>query len=197
MALTQVKRTDFSNGLVHLTRERTKLDPDSFESIVTATPFEVLKEIVISGTINASGNSGYVKGTQKAVCFSEIPLSSVHQFASVPSEQNARYRFYGVSLSKKAVFAAGGRPVIYLPDNEGDWIPPEHKWRHVRFEFGSVDFTHEREWRCLGDFDLNKVPGLYLIVWSATEAREIASLKSPVQQLIRGVLPMEHLTQLL
>lgn len=192
-----VKRSDFSQGLVHLTRERLEYDDATMKIKQAASPFDVLKEILTSGKIRASGNGGFVKGTQKAVCFSEIPLSSVNEFASPPAEEKARYRFYGVSLSKKAVFAAGGRPVIYLPDKEGDWIPPDQKWRHVRFEHGVVDFTHEREWRSLGDFDLTLVPGLYVLVWTATEAKEIAAMKTPLQALIRGILPMEHLTQLL
>src|ERR1700694_4723855 len=112
MALPIVKRTDFGNALVHLTRERTEykpnsspLDPPEVARVVPA--FEVFKEIITSGIIRASGNEGYIKGSQRTVCFSEIPLSSVPQFASPPSQDKARYRFYGVSLSKKAVFAAG------------------------------------------------------------------------------------------
>ena len=197
MSPPSVKRSDFIQGLVHLTRERHEYDDATAQIKQVASPFEVLKEILGSGKIRASGNGGFVKGTQRAVCFSEVPLSAVSEFASPAGEENARYRFYGVSLSKKAVFAAGGRPVIYLPDKEGDWIPPEQKWRHVRFEHGIVDFTHEREWRSLGDFDLTKVPGLYVLVWTATEAKEIAAMKTPVHALIRGILPMEHLTQLL
>ncbi|MCG7400383.1 hypothetical protein [Caballeronia zhejiangensis] len=112
-------------------------------------------------------------------------------------EEDARYRLYGISMSKKAVFKLGGRPVIYLPEDEGDWIPADQKWRHVRFELGAVDLTHEREWRVLGDLNLNKLPGLYVLVWSAIEAREITSLDTPVKKLIRGVLPMEHLTMFL
>lgn len=197
MPLPSVKRSDFSQGLVHLTRERFDYDAATMKTKQVASPFEVLKEILTSGRIRASGNEGFVKGTQKAVCFSEIPLSAVPEFASPPTDENGRYRFYGISLSKKAVFAAGGRPVIYLPDNEGDWIPPEQKWRHVRFEHGTIDFTHEREWRSLGDFDLTQVPGMYILVWTATEASEIRAMQTPVQALIRGILPMEHLTQVL
>ena len=158
------RRSDFSKGLVHLTRERMEyentglpLDPPILKKIFS--PFDVLKEILTSGVIRSSGNDGFIKGNQKAVCFSEIPLSAIHQFALPPTEAKARYRFYGLSLSKKAVFAAGGRPVIYLPDQEAHWIPPEQKWRHVRFELGEVDFTHEREWRALGNFNLQSVPG--------------------------------------
>ena len=69
---------------------------------------------------------------------------------------------------------------MYLPDSEGNWIPPEEKWRHVRYEHGKVDFTHEREWRASGDLDLkNLSSGIYVIVWSATEARELAKFSTP------------------
>lgn len=174
-------------------------DPFSDEMKVEkiVEPFEVLKEIISTGIVLASGNQGFVKGTQKAVCLSEIPLSAVHHFAAAPSEKKARYRFYGIALSKKTIFNSGGRPVIYLPDNEADWIPNDHKWRHVRYEFGNVDFTHEREWRVPGDLDLTKAPGLYILVWSPTEAKQLYEMQSPLQKLIRGVLPMEHINQML
>lgn len=192
-----VKRADFSQGLVHLTRDRLQNLEDEIDA---ASPFEVLKEILASGVIRGSGNSGYVKGALPAACFSEIPLSAVHQFASppnVPFGPSVRYRFYGIAISKKACFAAGGRPVIYLPDSETDWIPADQKWRVVRFEHGLVDFTHEREWRVRGDLQLAKLPGMYLLVWSASEASEVAAMNFEVKALVRGILPMEHLTQLL
>ncbi len=150
MPLAVIKRSDFSHGLVHLTRERYEYEKPTLplEPLILKkinSPFDVLKEILISGVIRGSGNDGFIKGNQRAVCFSEIPLSAIHQFASPPTKEQAQYRFYGLSFSKKTVYAAGGRPVIYLPDNEAHWIPLEQKWRHVRFEFGKVDFTHERE----------------------------------------------------
>lgn len=182
MTLPFIKRPDISNGLIHLTRKRFEYKAEAIfpeiEKIISA--FEILKEIVTSGIIKASGNEGFIKGSRKAVCFSEIPLSAIHQFASLPGEEKGRYEFYGICLSKRAVFNAGGRPVIYLPDNEGKWIPPEEKWRHVRFEYAEVDHTPEREWRILGDFDLTKVSGLYLLVWSTAEAQEISTLETPI-----------------
>lgn len=203
MATPTIRRADFNHSLVHLTRERLEYSEstnsffDPQKLLRTVQPFEVLKEILNSGKIRGSGNDGFVKGNQKAVCLSEIPLSAVSDFASRPEHAEARYRFYGIALSKEAVFSAGGRPVIYLPDNEGQWIPPDHKWRHVRFEMGTVDFTHEREWRVLGDLDLTKVPGIYVLVWSPSEAKEVYEMTSPVSERIRGVLPMEHITQML
>lgn len=187
MPTSSERRPDFSQGLVHLTKERGDVKS-----------FDVLKEILQTGILKASGHKGFIKGKRKAVCLSEIPLSAVHYFASRPDkEDNARYRFYGVALSKKAVFEAGGRPVIYLPDAEADWIPEEHKWRHVRFEHPVIDWTHEREWRVVGDLDLSTFPGIYVLVWTASEAAEIQKMASPLKKKIRGVLAMEHLTQFL
>jgi hypothetical protein len=105
MAIPKIRRPDFSYSLVHLTRERQewkqgwKLGP-----LVPA--FEVLKEILACGTIRGSGNEGFVKGHRRAVCLSEIPLPVIHQFAQPPSEPTAKYRFYGVALSKRTVFKA-------------------------------------------------------------------------------------------
>ena len=200
MTSSTTKRHDLSGGLIHLTRERGgyELGDEFLEPppVRSTPPFEVLKEILLSGVLKGSGNSGYVKGNRKAVCLSEMPISAVPHFAATPGElvTKKRYRFYGLALSKKTVFQYGGRPVIYLPDGEATWIPTEERWRHVRFEFGSVDHTHEREWRVPGDLDLTKMLGIYAIVWSANEAKEIMSLKSPVQDLLRGALPMQHLS---
>jgi hypothetical protein len=186
MALQPVRRPDFSASLTHLTRERIRFG----EPAVPA--FSVLKEILSSGVIR--GGLGFIKGNRPVVCFSEIPLANINAFAD---HQEGRFRFYGIVLSKQAVFEAGGRPVIYLPDNEGSWIPEEERWRHVRFEHGAVDFTHEREWRVLGDLDLKKVPGFLVIVWSAADRANLLLAKTPVDHLIRGILPMEHLTEMI
>jgi hypothetical protein len=142
MALQPVRRPDFSASLTHLTRERIRANQPSVPA------FSVLNEILSAGVIR--GGVGYIKGTKPVVCFSEIPLANINAFAD---HQEGRFRFYGIVLSKRAIFEAGGRPVIYLPDYEGGWIPDGEKWRHVRFEHGTVDFAHEREWRVLGDLE--------------------------------------------
>jgi hypothetical protein len=197
------RRPDFSHALVHLTRERREYSHKDFEKQTLereVSAFDVLKEILTTAVLRGSGNEGYVKGSRRAVCFSEIPLSALHLFAAPPSDEfsrSQRYRPYGIVLSKGSVFRAGGRPVIYLPDRDGHWIPPEEKWRHVRFDPPSVDFTHEREWRLPGDLNLKLAGGLYVIVWGAEEARELASFASPLSKRILGISPMEHLTGML
>jgi hypothetical protein len=158
--------------------------------------------ILSSGTLRGSGNDGFIKGSRRAVCFSEIPLSAMHLFGPPddPFEpaKTARYRFYGIAISKRTLFEAGGRPVIYLPDSEGHWIPSEEKWRQVRYEHGAVDFTHEREWRVPDDLDLNRLSsGIYVIVWSASEAKELSRFSSPLNRKILSTVPMEHITGML
>jgi hypothetical protein len=196
MALQPARRPDISNALVHLTRERIEPPKDPYKPPPIIPAFSVLKEILASGIIRGSGNEGFVKGTRRAVCLSEIPLANIELFARRLDEKG-RYRYYGIILSKRTVFAIGGRPVIYLPDAEGDWIPLDQKWRHVRFEYDAVDFTHEREWRVPDDIDLKKVPGLAVIVWSALERAELLIMNGPLKDLIRSILPMEHLLDMI
>jgi hypothetical protein len=192
MALSVVRRPDFSNSLIHLTRDRQIPVGDiSNFSWRTTSAFDALKSILAEGILR--GGTGYIKGSRRAVCMSEIPLSTLEGFVDTGA---GRYSHYGVAMSKKAAFAVGARPVLYLPDNEGDWIPADENWRHVRFEHGEVDFTHEREWRLPGDLELAKITGIYVLVWSTAEADQVRGLSTPLRN-IRGVLAMEHLYQML
>jgi hypothetical protein len=200
----KIRRADFSDSLVHLTRERREYSSNDFAEqtlLREVSAFDVLKEILSSGILRGSGNAGYVKGNRRAVCFSEIPLSAMHLLARPPDDQlepakPARYRFYGIAVSKRALFDAGGRPVIYLPDSEGHWIPPEEKWRQVRYEQGVVDFTHEREWRVPGDLDLTKL-GMYVIVWSTSEEKDLAKFSTPLAKNVLSIIPMENIVGML
>jgi hypothetical protein len=151
----------------------------------------VLAEILRDGGIRGSNNRGFVKGNRTAVCFTEVPLSGVRYFVD-----SIRYSHYGIAISKKTAFEAGGRPVIYLPDAEGAWIPEDQRWRHVRFEYGSVDWTHEREWRLQGDFDIRSAIGFYILVWHPGEVDRLKEVTEGYSN-IRGYLPMYHLLSML
>ena len=193
MATDKIRRFDVSHALVHLTRHRTR---GPLNMTTEASAFGVLKEILQAGKIVAG--RGFVKGKQPVTCFSEIPLSALHNFAARPTAETPRprYEFYGIAISKSSGFHLGARPVIYLPDREADWIPSDQQWRHVLFLHGRTDWTHEREWRCPSDIDLTKV-GFYVIVWSAEEASEVAQLNAPLKNSLLGVLTMEHLNEML
>jgi hypothetical protein len=62
-----------------------------------------------------------------------------------------RYKPFGVMVDKAWLFDRGGRPVIYRPDAEYSLLHETQRFRHVRYEPGSVDFTWEREWRLRAD----------------------------------------------
>lgn len=181
-------RSDITKVLVHLTREANDL-----------SSFEILLQILTDGKLKGSNNNGFIKGSQSATCFTEAPLSALKHFATDESEShNARYRFYGIAISKETAFKQGARPVIYLPDNEAEWIPDTERWRHVRFEQGKVDWTHEREWRSRGDFDLSKVKGIYIICFDPSEVSKLENIaNNKLKGKIRGFLPMKHLNQML
>jgi hypothetical protein len=145
-------RNDISLALIHLTGKRR-----------TISAQDALLSILREGRIKGSSNCGYVKGSKTAACFTEMPLSSVQSFVRTSNSSSHPYECYGIALSKENGWNRGARPVIYLPDAEGNWIPEDQKWRHVRFELGTVDFSHEREWRAEGDFSLDGI-GFYVIV---------------------------------
>ena len=194
MTSPRKSRPDFAQALIHFTRPRKGVarhwEPDyekNPEPEISA--FEALKEIYIDGVIRGStSKSGYIKGKNRAVCMSEVPLSGIRYFAG-PEE---KYEYYGVAISKKSGFGVGARPVIYLPDKEASWIPVEERWRHVRFEPPSIDHTWEREWRLKGDLDLNAVVGCYFFVYSHDEKKSLEALSTGLTT-VRGIFCMKHL----
>ena len=95
------------------------------------------------------GGNGMIRGDYRCVCFTEAPLTSLPDGLVNPAAY-ARYKPFGVMYDKAWVFAQGGRPVIYQPDEDFHALPEALLWRHVRYEPHTaprVDFTWEREWR--------------------------------------------------
>lgn len=186
MKLGPSNRSDISLALIHLTGYRNG-----------RLAIDLLMNLLSEQRIRASGNEGYIKGMQSAVCFTEMPLSSVHRLVESSRCSGHPYSCYGVALHKSHAFSRGARPVIYLPDDEAAWIPPEQKWRHVRFEHGEVDFTHEREWRSPGDFLLTGI-GFYVIVGSRDCENRIRSYVPSVSlDNILGFIHMETICDFL
>ena len=192
-------RPDFTNALVHFTKPRQGKKRHweyGYQSVNSGSKqfssFEVLKEIFTSGMLHAStSSSGYIKGNERAVCFSEVPLGGVRYFC----DEESRYDYYGIAISKQSGFKKGARPVIYLPDEENGWIPEGERWRVVRYEPPKIDVTWEREWRTRNDLDLGDVIGCYFFVWSPEEKRELEKLNFP-HNTLRGILCMQHLFNL-
>ncbi|WP_446010411.1 hypothetical protein [Candidatus Electrothrix sp.] len=180
-------RPDITQALIHLTGDRTASNGCSAE--------QALQNILKEGKIRGSNSTGFIKGPNRATCFTEMPLSSVKYFIKDHYAQH-KYENYGIAMHKSHAWNQGARPVIYLPDNEGGWIPDEEKWRLVRFEYGDVDFTHEREWRCKGDVNMAG-GGIYIIVPDNAAENRLRSSEQHSSLSITSFLHMDYLNELM
>ena len=176
-------RSDISLALIHLTGSRG-----------TLRPIDALTSILSERVIRASGYSGFIKGGGQAACFTEMPLSAIPLLVQKSQHSKHPYGLYGIAMHKSNAFSQGARPVIYLPDSEASWIPHDERWRHVRFEYGEVDFCHEREWRSRGDFLLSGSFGFYVIVESAGCETRIRS--AVPAEALKPALGFIHMTTL-
>lgn len=149
------ERSDMSSGLTHLTRE----------SDLHGDVEGVLLKILCEKRLAASDpRVGLICGGQNAVCFQDIPLYSICQnvfYEQKKREENSyyklRYRALGLMFDKSYAFSKGARPVVYDKTEDAKaYLPSNEWWRIVNLNLDNsnqiVDWTHEREWRHLGDF---------------------------------------------
>src|SRR5688572_4489196 len=125
-------RSDFTTGLIHLTRKAGDLS-------TLDVLFKILDEKTLVGSTTSSG---FIVGQRAAVCLQEAPLYSLAQ--NLYTEQAyrkenpaARVRYTGVGLQfgKDAIFRMGGRPVVYdITADAKKYLPPDHWWRIVCFD---------------------------------------------------------------
>lgn len=150
-------RPDLTPYLVHLTKNTKR--HDDFSAL------DNLISILQTGEIWGSGRSGYIKGPNKAACFMDVPFLALKYILTKTNtnEDDPRYEPFGVFVTKKHAYQKGCRPVLYLSNNEVEAlkIPKQELWRVVRYEVSktlSVNWLHEREWRCKDSFQLPARP---------------------------------------
>jgi hypothetical protein len=127
--LDQVKklRPDISDWVVHFTQGQPEEAKESLRGILN----EGLK----------NGGSG--------ICFTESPICHFSQLFSIFKKYpNPRFAPYGVAVKKEWLFGRGGRPVIYLPAGEKQYLKAKIEHLFEEFEPNKRDFTWQREWRC-------------------------------------------------
>lgn len=127
-------RPDMSPNLIHFIRARS-----SDEAMVT------LREITGSGCLKGSNTT--TRGGFHTISFTETPL---RMMAEPLLAGHYDYSPFGIQVSKKWLFARGGRNVAYQTAEEFGALPEDYRWRHVRYEphvENGVDFHWEREWR--------------------------------------------------
>jgi hypothetical protein len=152
------KRPDLSTFLIHLTRGETD-----------EVAFKTLKSIIRSKILF---QSQYKVGNENVVCFTETPVGCIKTADGLRNYTDfQKYSLFGIMVYKEDVHKDGGRPVLYLEEEFKEQLPSKIKWRHQIFEptFSTVkyDWTWEREWRMIGNFNFAHryyeaiVPSLY------------------------------------
>ncbi len=150
------KRPDFSNYLAHFTTGRPPVSKEennpSLKPTKGKTAYQRLISILQSKKIIAS-NLPWTG--RQAVCLTECPWSSL-------IDHSRQYSAYGIGFNKPLVFAAGGGPVYYVRKDHWDkqnwdnhlrtfvtpfWPTYRSKKQRESVDFGTVDYSQEREWR--------------------------------------------------
>lgn len=189
------ERPDLTPYLIHLTKN-TKAEDE-------CSAFDNLVSILKSGKIRGSSKKkGFIKGPNRAACFMDIPFSSLKYVLNDENcdADNPRYEPFGVVITKKFAYEQGCRPVLYLSNREMDdlRIPEAEKWRVVRLDGvdgKSVNWAHEREWRCKGDFDLPAEPIAVLVESTAEVERLRRRLDGPDDHRPKNIIPLTILCQ--
>jgi hypothetical protein len=132
-----------------------------------AYAFTVLTKIVNDGFLRTGWSfrkgKATIYGPNSAVCFTEMPLYALLNYAKKRSDSGL-VDTYAVVLRRSELFRAGGRPVIYGLSRpardrgfgmgyrvlEPESLPLDEQYRYVATDIGerrAIDWTHEREWR--------------------------------------------------
>ena len=145
--------------LFHFTRKPTarsvKIASGRGRKLVAGSAGAVLDKILREGRLR--GTSRWSHG-QKCVCFTEAPIQELRSVFSLVAiaaskKERPRYEPYGIGVSKKWLFAQGGRPVIYDDSEAFGVLPEDLKFRFVPYDPGNnIDYTWEREWRIRTDY---------------------------------------------
>jgi hypothetical protein len=175
------RRPDLTPYLLHLTKRSAT---DGW------TAFENLQSILLTGIINGSDNSGFVKGPNTAACFMDVPFAALKYVLNMrdAGSDTPRYEPYGIFIHKKYAYSHGCRPVMYLSNTELRKlrIPDDERWRVVRLEANDtswISWLHEREWRCKGDFSLPTQPIGALV----KNTKDLQKLSELIQEETRRV----------
>ncbi len=161
------------------------IDPDS-------DALQVLLKIIADGHIRASwafrNNRPTIYGPRAAVCFTEMPLYALLDYAS--QREKHAVAPYAIGLYKQELFRAGARPVIYgltgkhAEQRDGSvssrsWprkltlscgLAESEQYRYVAMSsdpMRAINWSHEREWRWADHQDRCSCPGVP--IWLSDE----------------------------
>jgi hypothetical protein len=164
---------DFSRFVVHFTKEQGG-DPNS--------PYNTMISIcwqrrLIAGNSFGAARTKAPEGTQRAVCFSEVPP---HELGRLATRRKSKF---GIAFTKSFIRAQGGGPIWYVGKNSpmatavdslisrGQLDPNDPIWQLTPLidkpgNYGGAmyDFEWEREWRHVGDLTFSESDVAFLVI---------------------------------
>jgi len=153
---------------------------DDYPRSAYATLIRILRELRIRGS------SARIRGGADVVAFTAIPLDEALGLMKWRG-RFARPTFepYGICVDRKAAYAAGIKPVEYLPQGLASSTVPEA----LQQGFGRGFWPAEAEWRAVGDVNLAEIDAQFIRIIVPTEAEvlKISHLSS------FKILPIEKL----
>ena len=192
--------------------EEYPIDPDP-------DALQVLLKIITDGHIRASwafrNGRPTIYGPRAAVCFTEMPLYGLVEYAKQRRKNSVGA--YAVGVLKRELFAAGGRPAIYGISGKhiehtpkgvanGRWpryldsscgLGEAEQYRYVAMSVDprrSIDWTHEREWRWVDHEDRYSCPGLP--IWLSEEPTRFSRVFVVVPNETEVIRALDRLQQL-
>ena len=181
-----------------------------------ATAFQILNKILDQGLLRSGwsfrNGRATIYGPRSAVCFTEMPLSSLLAYARERGDERSVGK-YAVGLLKSELYMVGGRPVLYGLTRQHQevskvawprFLAPEcgigeyEQYRYVPLKLGAfrnIDWTHEREWRWADHEDKIDIPGLP--IWRANGVVQFSRALVVVQTEQEAVEVLSHLRRCL
>ena len=152
--------------LTHLIRGRS--DEEAYNTLL-----KILEKGFLRASFSRRNNCDTVKGNQKVVCFQDTSFDVMQEIITGEKwlDREQGYREFVIQMPKEILFYNGARPVIYDKANEIMGLIDESiYWRVVNLDLNIatwqyVDWTHEHEWRIIGNVSLKEYT-FYIVVKS-------------------------------
>jgi len=136
-----------------------------------------LKHILDTGVIFGSGKN--IRGKHRAVGFTHYSDNTcIDLFRYRPRLVNPYFEPYGIGIARCVAEELGIRPVLYDSSEAYDRLPDKDKPYYQNTGADGRLWMGEKEWRYVGDFDLNRVPAdaVRVIVPTPADAAYFARL---------------------
>ncbi|MEU4655120.1 hypothetical protein AB0G32_14470 [Streptomyces sp. NPDC023723] len=149
---------DLPDTLVHFTG-RPRRQGDEPPNFARGTAEDRMVSILHGGVLRGAPDFW---ADAPVLCFSEATAAARRAMLRDGVGGRGPYAPWGVVLDRQKLIQDGARPVLYLSKEEMDQtrhLPRRMRNRRVRYDPGSSDWLHEREWRlCFEEGETPELP---------------------------------------